>query len=182
MAERAGDIMVREVVCVQADMELRDVAKLFLGRGITGAPVLDDEGELVGVISQRDVLFHQLTRDDELTIETDFYNQVRVEGHRLGKGFQIEDTNSGRVSDAMTPVVHAVSESASLDSVARMMIRNHVHRVIVRKGRRVAGIISALDLLAVRRRAAAGPPRLRAAKKAKARTRTKAPARGARTK
>ncbi len=47
----------------------------------------------------------------------------------------------------MTPVVHSVTERASLESVARMMTRKHIHRVIVRKGRKVAGIISALDVL-----------------------------------
>lgn len=171
-ASRAGDIMVREVICVQSGMDLRDVAKLFLARGITGAPVIDENGDLVGVISQRDVLFYHLTRDDELTLETDFYHQVRVEGHRLGAGYQIEDTNTGRVSDAMTPVVHSVSEAASLESVARMMIRKHVHRVIVRKGKKVAGIISALELLRV-----IGRPRTRKAPRPSPKPRVKARAR-----
>jgi len=156
MASKAGEIMVREVICVQDDMDLRDVAKLFLSRGITGAPVLDKNSDLVGVISQRDVLFYNLTRDDELTVETDFYHQVRVEGHHLGAGYQIEDTNTGRVSDAMTPVVHAVSAAASLEAVASLMIRKHVHRVIVRKGKKVAGIISALELLRVMSRSGSG--------------------------
>jgi signal-transduction protein with cAMP-binding, CBS, and nucleotidyltransferase domain len=47
----------------------------------------------------------------------------------------------------MTPVVHSVTERASLQSITRMMMRKHIHRVIVRKGRKVAGIISALDIL-----------------------------------
>jgi CBS domain-containing protein len=47
----------------------------------------------------------------------------------------------------MTPVVHSVTERASVESVARLMTRQHIHRVIVRRGRKVAGIISALDVL-----------------------------------
>ncbi len=149
MLYRAGDVMVRDVICVQSSMELRDLAKLFLDRGISGAPVVDPEGNLVGVISQRDLLFYNLTRDDELILDSDFYHRVRMEGRHVPAGFQIEDTNTGRVSDVMTPVVHAVSEKASVDSIARLMTRKHIHRVIVRRGRKVAGIISALDVLRI---------------------------------
>lgn len=144
---RASDVMVRDVICVRSDMDLRDLTQLFLRKGITGAPVVDESGDLVGVISQRDLLFYSMSRSDELVLDSDFYHRTRVEGQHVPGGFQIEDTNTGRVSDVMTPVVHAVSESASLAAVARMMTRKHIHRVIVRKGRRVAGILSALDVL-----------------------------------
>jgi CBS domain-containing protein len=70
-----------------------------------------------------------------------------VDGRRLPAGFQVEDANSGRVSDVMTPVVHAVSARTSLERVAQLMTRKHIHRVIVTRGRKVAGIISAVDLL-----------------------------------
>jgi CBS domain-containing protein len=146
--QRAGDVMVRDVICVQKEMDLRDLAKLFVEKSITGAPVVDERGNLVGVISQRDVMFYNLERGDELVLDSDFYHRVKVEGRHLPAGYQIEDTNSGRVNDVMTPVVHSVLESATLDAVARMMTRKHIHRVIVRSGKKVAGIISALDVLA----------------------------------
>lgn len=149
MRYKASDIMVRNVISVRSDMDLRDLTKLFLERAITGAPVVDAKDDLVGVISQRDLLYYSMTRDDELVLDSDFYHGVKVEGQHLPGGFQIEDTNTGRVSDVMTPVVHAVLESAPLESVARIMIRKHIHRVIVRRGRKVAGIISALDVLRV---------------------------------
>ena len=149
MVLRAKDVMIRDVICVRSDMDLRDLAKLFFERGITGAPVVDAQADLVGVISQRDVLYYNLTRDDELVLDSDFYHRVRVEGHHLPSGFQIEDTNTGTVSEVMTPVVHAVSESASVESIAQMMTRKHIHRVIVRRSGKVVGIISALDVLKV---------------------------------
>jgi len=171
MTYRAGDVMVRDVVSVRSDMDLRDLAKLFLDRGITGAPVVDAEANLVGVISQRDLLYYNLTRDDELVLDSDFYHRVRMEGRHLPSGFQIEDTNTGRVADVMTPVVHAVSESASLESIARIMTRKHIHRVIVRRGRKVAGIISALDVLRVYGRLVASRRRERAKRGARSSSR-----------
>jgi CBS domain-containing protein len=122
---------------------------------------VDERGDLAGVVSQTDLLYYQLTRDDELVLDSDFYASVRVEGRPLPKGFQIEDVNSGTVEDVMTPVVHSVTGDTLAESVARMMHRKHIHRVIVRKGRKVAGIISALDLLQL---VDAGPPRPAAAR------------------
>ena len=165
MRMKAKDIMTPDVICVSRTMDLRDLAKLFLEKGITGAPVLDERGELAGVVSQTDLLYYQLTRDDELVLDSDFYASVRVEGRPIPLGFQIEDVNSGTVEDVMTPVVHSVTEATLAESVARMMSRKHIHRVIVRKGRKVAGIISALDLLqlveegAPRRAVPRGKPR-----------------------
>ena len=177
MGQAARDIMNRDVICVSESMDLRDLAKLFLAKGITGAPVLDSDGDLVGVISQTDLLYYQLSRGDELTLDSDFYQNVKVEGRHVPTGFQVEDANTQRVSDLMTPVVHSVGESASVESVARVMTRRHVHRVIVRKGRRVAGIISALDVLKIlarpdrARRARGGKGAAKGAGRTKARRR-----------
>ena len=145
----ASDVMSKEVICVAEDMDLRELTRMFLDRGITGAPVLNRGGDLVGVISQHDLLFYSLTRGDELVLDSDFYQSVRVDGRRLPTGFQVEDANSGRVSDVMTPVVHAVSSRTPVDRVAQLMTRKHIHRVIVTQGKKVAGIISAVDLLKV---------------------------------
>lgn len=145
----AADIMSKEVLCVLKDAELRDLAKLFLAKRISGAPVIDRNGDLCGVISQTDLLFYQLSRDDELVVTSDFYQSARVEGHSIGKGFQIEDVNTATVEEVMTPVVHAVTQTTPVESIARLMIRRHIHRVIVRRGKKVVGIISALDVLRV---------------------------------
>jgi CBS domain-containing protein len=135
-------------------MDLRDLARLFLEKGITGAPVVDQDGNLAGVVSQTDLIYYNMTRDDELVFDSLFYQTARVEGRHIPKGFQIEDCNTGCVGDVMTPVVHSVTERASVDSVARLMTRQHIHRVIVRNGRKVTGIISALDVLKLRQKKA----------------------------
>ena len=158
MQLRARDIMNADVIAVQASMDLRDLAKLFLEKGISGAPVVDGNGDLAGVISQTDLLFYSLQRDDELKRDSSFYDSARVEGWPVPRGFQIEDCNTGCVADAMTPLVHAVTEQSTVESVARLMTRKHIHRVIVRRGRKVAGIISALDVLKTQDNGSRGRP------------------------
>ena len=175
----AADIMSKHVICVMKDADLRDLGKLFLTKHITGAPVIDRDGDLCGVVSQTDLLFYQLTRDDELVMPSDFYQSARVEGRPLAKGFQIEDINTATVEEVMTPIVHAVVASTPVSTIARMMTRRHIHRVIVRRGMKVAGIISALDVLRVfggthiaRAATAKAPAKIKA--KAKARPKAKA--------
>jgi CBS domain-containing protein len=146
----ARDIMNPDVIAVPMSMDLRDLARLFLAKGITGAPVVDERGDLAGVISQTDLIFYSLTRDDELKTDSAFYQSARVEGQHVPRGFQIEDCNTGSVGDVMTPLVHAVTERSTVEAVSRLMTRKHIHRVIVRRGRKVAGIISALDVLKAR--------------------------------
>jgi len=145
----AADIMSRQVICVMKDADLRDLGKLFLSKGITGAPVIDKDGDICGVVSQTDLLFYQLTRDDELVVPSDFYQTARVEGRPIATGFQIEDVNTATVEEVMTPVVHSVLASTPVAAIAKMMTNRHIHRVIVRRGMKVAGIISALDVLRV---------------------------------
>lgn len=153
----ARDIMNRDVISVPSDMDLRDLGKLFLEKGITGAPVVERDGTLAGVISQTDLIYYNLTRGDELTYDSHFYQTARMDGQHIQKGFQVEDFNSGVVTDVMTPVVHSVAETAKIESVSRLMTRKHIHRVIVRKGRRIVGIISAIDLLRHHARVAKAP-------------------------
>ena len=172
----ARDIMKTNVISVPTTMDLRDLAKLFLQKSITGAPVLDEEGRLAGVVSQTDLVYYNLTRGDELVLDSHFYHTARVEGQHVPRGFQFEDFNSGCVADVMTPVVHSVTEQASVDTVARLMTRNHIHRVIVRRGSAVSGIISALDVLKARHvkpRRVTKPARAKRASKAGGRARSR---------
>ncbi|MDH3687913.1 MAG: CBS domain-containing protein [Gammaproteobacteria bacterium] len=147
MNRLARDIMTREVVCVSTDTDLRDVFKLFVEKGISGAPVIDDNGDVIGVISQSDLVAYNLTRDDELVFDSLFYQSARIEGQHIPRGFQLEDCNTGYVADVMNPIVYSVSERLNAEKVARKMIRHHVHRVIVCRGRKPIGIISATDVL-----------------------------------
>ena len=178
----ASDIMSKHVVCVFKDADLRDLGKLFLEKRITGAPVIDRDGNLCGVVSQTDLLYYQLTRDDELVMPSDFYQTARVEGRHIAKGFQIEDVNTASVEEVMTPVVHAVVESTPVATIARMMTTRHIHRVIVRRGTKAAGIISALDVLRVFGGTAAGKsPKAKSKARVKARVKLKAKSKVART-
>ena len=161
----AEDVMNPDVFCVFADLDLRDLTELLLERGYSGAPVTTEDGTLLGIVSQSDLLRNRISRDDELVVEPDSYGTARLEGSYLPRGFQIEDINTGKVADAMTPVVCSVEESTPVEEVARTMRQRHIHRVVVKRAGKVVGIISSLDLLAVLSTSSASKPRKKPSRK-----------------
>jgi predicted transcriptional regulator len=142
----AKDIMTSDVICVNMNMDLREVAKLFTEKKITGAPVLDDQDNLIGVVSLTDLVGHELSGDQEVNIESDFYSQLPEEVS-FKKGFHIEDFNSAKVSEIMTPTLITAEETSPVNQLASIMLHRHVHRIIITKDKQVKGIVSTMDLL-----------------------------------
>ncbi len=117
------DVLTPDVVRVTEDMEVHAVARLLGHEAITGAPVVDEEGHVVGVISQRDLLDHLLTPfPDGLPATT--------------------------VKDIMTPVAVTVGEDTPLADVAARMAQHGIHRVVVvDHAQRVRGIVTSMDIV-----------------------------------
>jgi CBS domain-containing protein len=146
---RAKDVMTREVLCVRAGTNLREFEKLCLEKSIHGAPVVDEAGRLVGVITLTDVVYYHLTRADRPFHESDFYRAAELEKAFAGSGYQIEDYDIGLVGDMMTPVVHTAGPQTPIEEIARLMTEKRIHRVIIIEEDRVVGLVSAMDLLKV---------------------------------
>lgn len=140
----AKDIMRRHVITVTREMTLRELTKLFIERKITGAPVVDAEGRLVGVISQTDIV----RRDREIPpgVEIpDYYQEAERAVYR--SGYQIEDPDFTRVADVMTPAVLSAEEGTPVEELAKLMLRKHVHRIVVTRGGQLKGIVTSMDML-----------------------------------
>lgn len=144
---KARDIMTPEVISVHDDWTLSELAAAFTDHMITGAPVIDDTGKLVGVVSTTDLARQGNVRSVRETVPHDYYlrgwDQLSEDTH----GFQIEEDSELRVRDIMTPMIFSVSLDASLEEMADMMIRGRVHRLIITNGKEVAGIVTTLDTL-----------------------------------
>lgn len=148
------DIMNRDVVVVPENMGIRELANMLAEKMISGAPVVDEAGRVVGVVSVMDIVrfFGHENKNIQSDARThpEFY--VRgwdefLDGDEW-RQFHVEEYEEPAwVSDIMTPVVFEVKEDAALSEVAAMMVRGRIHRVIVTRQRRVVGIVSTLDVL-----------------------------------
>ena len=151
MPMQARSIMQSHVVTVSPDDPLANVQRLFFEEEINGAPVVEDSGQLVGVITSRDLLRAAAEEHDEALGVPGFFHEVpEILGGELGDGEGLTDRLSGRrVSEHMTTSLVTVPPEASVAVVARTLRENRIHRVLVVDGRTLAGIISSFDLVAL---------------------------------
>jgi CBS domain-containing protein len=113
-------VMIKDVVTVSESTSLKDVAKIFSERKITGAPVVNAEGELVGVISETDII---------------------RKTNNIGAW---SPTTAGQV---MTKPAVTVSPNDSLQRVCELMYNRRIHRVVVAENKKIVGILTTMDIL-----------------------------------
>jgi CBS domain-containing protein len=140
----AGDVMRKDVITIRDDWDIREVLRIFEERGISGAPVLDRGGNLVGVLSVTDIARAEAMRG-RLREESAFYRMPETE--KVPEGFQLERYEAIPASEVMTPVVIDAAEDTPVSRLATIMIDLHIHRVIITRGSKLLGIVTSLDLL-----------------------------------
>jgi CBS domain-containing protein len=144
----AKDIMNPNVVTITDTMDLREAARIFVEERISGAPVVDELGTLVGVISQSDLVEYELATERELTVEAPFYRRPYDDALSPHRGFQIEEVPTDTVKDVMTPFLITVEEATSIQEVAARMAKFGVHRlIVVDEDQQIRGIVTSMDVL-----------------------------------
>lgn len=133
----AKSVMRRRVITVTENLLAGELARLFESKRISGAPVVDRDGRLVGVVSKSDLVRHECEGAD-LYKDSD---------EPLPKGFHVENPDRTTVADIMTPAVIEASEDAPAAELARLMRRRRIHRVFITRDKRLRGIVTTLDLL-----------------------------------
>ena len=146
----AADVMNPEVLTVPADMPVASLASFLVEREISGAPVADAAGHLVGVVSVTDIALAASGGADRARDggRPDFFARGFENGPTRDEldRFDLADGNL-IVRDIMTPDVFTVPEDTPVPELAELMLDNHVHRLLVTRGEKVVGIVSTSDLL-----------------------------------
>jgi CBS domain-containing protein len=148
----ARDVMQRDVITIEAAASLLDAHRLFVKQEISGAPVVDEDGRVVGVLSARDLLRAlDEARDGEEVEALYFRDATEFSGSDWdAMPEDYHDRLAARtVSELMSPDVISVSPDAGIAEVARTLRANRVHRVLVATNDAFVGLISTFDLLAL---------------------------------
>jgi CBS domain-containing protein len=146
----AKDVMTAELITVAADLTVAEVVELLTENEVSGAPVVDEEGMPIGVISLSDVARRATGRGpvDLDRSRPEFYLRGWEDRYALEEVRALRIVaESLSVRDVMTETLFTVGEDAPLDEIAGVMLGAHVHRVLVTRDGRLAGIVSSLDLL-----------------------------------
>jgi CBS domain-containing protein len=150
-AETAADLMTPNPVSIDADATVREAIALLTDRGFSAAPVIDEAGRPIGVLSQTDILVHDRERSYLAAAVPDYYDRTdlaRRLDRRAPADFEIENVDTARVRDLMTPVIFSVPPEKPAAKVVEEMLALKVHRLfVVDRAGALVGVISAHDIL-----------------------------------
>ena len=150
MPTTAADLMTRAVVSVGPETPLLEVYRLFVDEQIHGAPVMDEEERLIGVVSSSDLLRSVDDERDTAIASSDYLRDlVEFSGPDWGRGLTDFQDRLAQltVADVMTAAAATVEADTPISEVARLLRQHGIHRAWVVEEGRLCGVISTFDLL-----------------------------------
>ena len=120
MSQAISTLMQRQVQVIEMDQTVKDIEALFAKRRLHWAPVIDARGEVIGVVSDGDLVRHRV---------------------------HAQDGDSVPVWQLCTYKPISVDASVPISDVARQMVARHIHHVVITEQGRVAGVVSSLDFV-----------------------------------
>lgn len=150
-AHTAADLMTPSPVSIQYKATVAEATALLTDRGFSAAPVIDEAGRAVGVISRTDLLVHdreRMTHMKTVPEKDDPFVRRALWQEPIPEGFSIEEVDPTLVCDIMTPVVFSVLPETTVEQVIEDMLGLRVHQLfVVDRAQVLVGVISALDVL-----------------------------------
>lgn len=145
-ARTAADLMTANPVSLREDCTLKEAVAFLVDRNVSGAPVIDEAGRPVGVLTQTDILIHD--REEVEHIPAPEVDCGRPLPRDWWDSFQIERVDTTPVRELMTPAVFCVAQETSAWGVIEQMRELNVHRLFVVDHNGVlVGVVSAMDIV-----------------------------------
>jgi CBS domain-containing protein len=151
---RAKDLMALNPVSIRRDAGIREALELLTDRGFGAAPVIDEAGRPIGVISRTDILIHERECARHAAVasvgesSSDCTEWDLFPDPSWPEGFSIEVTDPTTVGEVMTPAIFTVELDTPAREVVRRMLDLKVHHLFVSDGEMaLVGVISPLDVM-----------------------------------
>ncbi len=142
---KAKDIMTKDVITVKSDATIEELAKIFIEHKISGAPVVNESGDLSGIVTENDLI----SQNKRLHIPTFirlFDAFIMLERpSKIEK--EIKKMAASTVDDICTKEVITVTEDTPLEDVATIMAEKKVHLIPVVEEKKIKGIIGKIDMI-----------------------------------
>ena len=147
-AETAADLMMENPVSIRENASVQDAIVLFTNKGFSAAPIIDDAGRPVGVVSCSDVIIHVRTNAERGPRSRGRVKFGDPAKGKTGPESQVANEEPMRIGDLMTPAVFSVSPDTKVAKVVQEMLALKVHHLfVVDTAGVLVGVISALDVL-----------------------------------
>lgn len=132
------DIMSEELITINANSTIKELVTLFSKKGIIGAPVIDDDEFIVGVVSSMDVMKNESSHE--------FYQSPSigsVESFDMETSTFLERT----VDTIMTKDLYTIAPEETIAKMSKIMYDKKIHRLLVVDYNKLIGVVSTFDLL-----------------------------------
>jgi CBS domain-containing protein len=139
---KASEVMTTNVVTVQPGASVRELAEILVKRGISAVPVVNERAELVGIVSEGDLLHRAET---DTVPPRSWWLRLLTNEEVLAARFV--KANARKVEDIMTREVITVSPDTSLAEIATLLEKKRIKRVPVVKNGQLVGIVSRANLV-----------------------------------
>ena len=139
---KASDVMTRRVITIGRDASILEAARLMLQKRISGLPVVDDKGKLIGIVTEGDFLRRAETATERRRPD---WLEFLIGPGRLADEYV--HSHGRKVEEVMTPDPRTVTDDTPLEAVVHVMERNHIKRLPVVSGDHIVGIIRRANLL-----------------------------------
>jgi CBS domain-containing protein len=139
---KAADVMVSAVISVRPNARVEEVASILLANHISAVPVIDEEGELLGIVSEGDLM----RRAEAGTERRRSWWLEHLTGKQVLAAEYVK-SHSHKVSDVMTRGVIIATPDAPLGEIASLLEKNRIKRVPIVQNGKVVGIVSRANLL-----------------------------------
>jgi CBS domain-containing protein len=142
---KAKDIMTRDVITVTLSTTIEELARLLIQHKISGAPVVNEKGELTGIVTENDLI----SQNKRLHIPTivRLFDAFIMLGSTSKIEKEIKKMAAVTVDDICTKEVITVAEDTPVEDIATVMSEKKVHLIPVVEGKKVKGIIGKIDLI-----------------------------------
>jgi len=139
---RAKDVMTRDLISVTSDATVLQAARMMLQHHISGLPVVDASGKLVGILSEGDFLRRRETATQR--------RRSRWLEFLMGPGkiaSEYTQSHGSKVAEVMTSDVRTVGEDTDLEKIVELMEKHRIKRVPVIRDDRIVGIVTRSNLM-----------------------------------
>jgi len=138
------DLMTKDVVTVSPVMSVHDLAELLIEKDISGAPVVDEDGKLVGIVQEESIIFH----DKKVHLPT-FINLsmgfLTLGIHRLEE--EIKKVTAIKIADIMQKEPLVVSPQMPIEDLATLMVEKRVYYFPVVENEKLVGVVTKKDIV-----------------------------------
>ena len=142
---RVYELMNPDVFCLRPEQSVAEAARGLAGAGVSGAPVVDEHGRVVGVVTQNDLVRHNADPRNASESGQFFTDMEEYRDLRAAR----PDRSGTHVEKVMTRRVYTVERDAGVAIAANIMRERGVHRLFVVDRGRLVGVLSSLDLMRV---------------------------------